>query len=412
MRSVIRLFTAAGLAGACIALPTTTAAAQKADAQTEPKRQYTKEFATALAPFVKALEAKDYAAASAAVEAARVKAKTPDEIYTVNQVALQIATAQSNPAAQYAAIEAMLASGGATATDKSVFNVFLSRRAYDEKRDDDALRYARAAKAAGSIDPVVDQIIVASAARQGDYATAIAGGQGQIDAMKAAGQVPEESAYRQLVGLAQRSKDTALEHQMYQQWIAAYPSTENWRAVLMNSMAGRKLGEPVQLDFFRLMRATNALSSADEWRSYAELASSQNLNGEVVAAVDAGSQAGVLESGGVREVYDRSKAKIAEDRASLINEARTASSKTTAKPVAAAADALMGYGEYAQAVDLYRIALTKPGVETDEVTLRMGIAQALSGDNAGAKTTFGRVGGDRQVLADYWTLWLDSRAGA
>lgn len=412
MRSVTRLLTtAAGLAIAFAAVPASVLAQQKSDAPAEPKRKFSKEFATALAPYEKALAAQDYATASAAVEAARPKAKSPDEVYTLNQVALLIATRQSDTAAQSRAVEGMLASGAATAKDNATLNVFLAGRAYNEKRDADALRYARAAKAAGSADASIDQILAASAVRQGDFAGAISNTQASIAAAKAAGQTPDEGTYRQLVGYAQQSKDVALQDKFSQQWIAAYPTPANWRTVLMNSMANRNFGEPVQLDYFRLLRATNALSTPDDWRGYAKLASYLNLNGEVLAAVGAGTSAGVLNNQSVQEIYAKSKSKQAEDRASLVTEAKTASSKPQAKPVAAAADALVGYGDYARAIDLYRIALTKPGVNTDEVTLRMGIAQALAGQSAEAKASFAKVQGERQVLATYWTLWVDRPTG-
>ncbi len=415
MRSVTRLLTtAAGLAVAfaVAAVPAIAKPAQKADASAAPKRQFSKEFATTLAPYEKALAAQDYATASAAVEAARPKAKSPDEVYTVNQIALLIATRQGDTAAQSRAVEAMLSSGAATAMDMAKLNVFLAGRAYNDKRDADALRFANAAKAAGSTDPAIDQILASSAVRQGDFAGAIASTEARIAAMKAAGQAPDEATYRQLVGYAQQGKDVALQDRYSQQWVSAYPTPANWRVVLMNSMAGRKLEDSVQLDYFRLMRATNALSSSDDWRGYAELASFLNLNGEVLAAVNAGTSAGVLNNQSVQEIYARSKSKQSEDRASLVSEAKTAAAKTQAKPVAAAADALVGYGDYAKAVDLYRIALTKPGVNTDEVTMRMGIAQALAGRFADAKASFAKVQGERQVLATYWTLWVDRQMGA
>ena len=408
MQFITRLLTtAACLAVTAAAVPAIAKPAQKADASAEPKRQFSKEFATSLAPYEKALAAGDYATASAAVEATRPKAKTPDEVYTLNQVALLIATRQGDTSAQARAAEGMLSSGAATATDNAKLNVFLAARAYNEKRDAEALRYATAAKAAGATDPSIEQILTSSAARQGDFTGAIASAEAQIAAMKAAGQTPEEDSYRQLVGFAQQSKDVALQERYSQLWVAAYPTSKTWRTVLMNSISLHQFGEGVQLDYFRLLRATNSLSTAEDWRGYAELGSALNLNGEVLSAANAGTGVGVLNNQAMQEIYARSKSKQAADRASLITEAKTASAKTSAKPVANAGDALVGYGDYAQAVDLYKIALTKSGVDTDEVTMRLGIAQALGGQLAEAKTSFAKVQGERQPLAGYWMVWVD-----
>ena len=74
------------------------------------------------------------------------------------------------------------------------------------------------------------------------------------------------------------------------------------------------------------------------------------------------------------------------------------------------ADAYLGYGDYAKAASLYRLALQKggSGVDADTAQLRLGIALAMSGDKAGARTAFAAVKGRRADLASFWTLYLDT----
>ena len=81
------------------------------------------------------------------------------------------------------------------------------------------------------------------------------------------------------------------------------------------------------------------------------------------------------------------------------------------KLAAVTGEAYYGQGNYAKAVELYRAALQKGGVNADEVNTRLGIALAAQGNKAEAKAAFANVkGAPRADLAAFWTAWLDSQA--
>jgi hypothetical protein len=61
---------------------------------------------------------------------------------------------------------------------------------------------------------------------------------------------------------------------------------------------------------------------------------------------------------------------------------------------------------YPQALDLYKVALTK-GADAGTVNLHTGWALASSGDAAGAKAAFQQVTGARKPIADLWIAHLD-----
>ena len=379
-----------------------------------PKLDLSKPFRTAIAPSQEALAAKDYAAANAAVAAARPLAKNTDERYILDRVALDIAIAQGDKAAQNQAMTAVLASGGAPAREQAIFNASLAADAYNAKDFAAASRYAQAAKAAGSTDPNLDLINAQVLAGQENYPAAIQSFQALIAADKAAGRTPPESYYNRVAQYAYKAGDKAVLNTALADWVRAYPSSKTWHDVVLTSLAAGDFAgdQEAQLDHYRLLRAANALTSADDWRSYVELASYANLNGEVVSVVDAGTAAGTLNAADVQEAYSRAKSKVQADRASLVGEAKAAPAKAQAKPVTAVADALAGYGDYAAAIPLYQAALTKSGVDANLVNTRLGIAQLMEGDRAAAKATFDKVTGSRQALANYWSLWADQRAGA
>src|SRR3546814_5685096 len=70
---------------------------------------------------------------------------------------------------------------------------------------------------------------------------------------------------------------------------------------------------------------------------------------------------------------------------------------------------MVGYGRYADAIPLYKAALAAGG-DKDLWTYRLGVAQAQSGDAAGAKASFAQVTGPRKRLADLWTVKIDTRS--
>ena len=74
------------------------------------------------------------------------------------------------------------------------------------------------------------------------------------------------------------------------------------------------------------------------------------------------------------------------------------------------ADAYYGYGDYAQAADLYRAALGKAGADKDLVYLRLGMALARSGDKAGATAALNAAGGAQAEVAKLWLTYLSTKA--
>ena len=62
---------------------------------------------------------------------------------------------------------------------------------------------------------------------------------------------------------------------------------------------------------------------------------------------------------------------------------------------------------------MYRQALSKGGVDKDEVNTHLGIALARSGDKAGAQTAFAAVTTEpRAGIASLWTTWLQAGTSA
>jgi hypothetical protein len=70
-------------------------------------------------------------------------------------------------------------------------------------------------------------------------------------------------------------------------------------------------------------------------------------------------------------------------------------------------DRYYGMGNYAKAIELYRMAMGKPGVDPAIANLHLGMALARSGDKAGATTALNAVTGPRADVAKYWLIYIN-----
>jgi hypothetical protein len=131
--------------------------------------------------------------------------------------------------------------------------------------------------------------------------------------------------------------------------------------------------------------------------------------GEAQAVLNAGVASGQVNASGknATEIKGIVAQKVPADKASLPAGEKSARAAATGKFALNTADAYLGYGEWAKAADLYKVALQKGGVDANVVNVRLGMALAKSGDAAGAKAAFAQVTGPRKSLADLWTVYVD-----
>ncbi|GGI72620.1 hypothetical protein GCM10007973_07030 [Polymorphobacter multimanifer] len=246
--------------------------------------------------------------------------------------------------------------------------------------------------------------------RVGDRAKAIAALKNAISIKKAAGEPVEESWYRRRVQIAVDSKNEGEQLGAFLDWVKAFPSPTNWRdAVLLTRDNFGKIDDQTLLDFGRFQAASKSLVGERDFVEYADTALGRGFPGEAKAAVDMGIAAKMLDPGKplIKEIKGNADSKAAADRASLPGLERE--SKGNPKLALATADAYYGYGEFAKAAELYKMAAGASGVDVPTVNLRLGAAQAMAGDKAAAAETLkGVTGGARGALAQYWLAFIEA----
>ena len=391
------------------AAPVAALAQKPAPAAAAPAPKISKEARPALAAAQAAIKKGDFATASAKLAEADGLAQSNDDRFMIGSLRLDLGKAQNDVNIQGQGIEAVLASGLLPAGNLVQFNLAAGQIAYNAKDMAKADKYLTAAIAAGASDANVYALLMEAKIDQnkpGEAVTVLE----QAAAAKPGGVAVPDDWYSRAFGVAYQAKDGPAVERAGRARVIAYPSATHWRDALIGYRDTNAIDTQYVIDLMRLLRAASALKGQGDYLSYVEN-TYQKLPGEAAAVLAEGIKSGdiVLATNmTAREFNDVVKTKIAGDRASLPAGAAQAKGASGTGPIAlATADAYFGYADYAPAIELYKVALTKGGVDTNVVNSRLGAALALSGQGDAAKQVFASITGPRAALAKYWIVWID-----
>ena len=97
----------------------------------------------------------------------------------------------------------------------------------------------------------------------------------------------------------------------------------------------------------------------------------------------------------------------------MVSDEKRAPAAADGRLAANTGSAYLAYGDYAKAIDLFRLAQKKGGIDADVVNTRLGIALSRSGQKDDARAAFQAVtGAARKDVAQFWLLWLDQAPAA
>lgn len=411
MTRIFARASAAVLAAMLLAAAPEAALAQKAKA---PTYKFSKPVAALVSEAQKLQLANDHAGALVLLKQAdALPEKNQDDVYIINMLTLNSAiTLKDNPLIEKS-LEGAIASGRLPAEDEQKFRRNLGAMAL--QRNDYAKATAEFEKLIAQ-NPSDAQLMVEVAElqrRQKQNAKAIATMQQAIAVQEKSGQKADESWYRRALAIAYDSKLPSETVATSEALVRAYPNGTNWRDVLIIFRDTGKWDDQGNLDILRLMRANSALSGERDYAEYAETASIRGLPGESKAVLDEGIQKGALQAGKpvVKELTAAVAPKIAADKASLPGLEKESKAAGTGRAAMGTADAYLGYGNWAKAAELYKMALAKGGVDAATVNTRLGFALGMAGDKAGAEAAFKAVTGvPRDQLSKYYQIWLAQKS--
>jgi tetratricopeptide (TPR) repeat protein len=380
--------------------PSAQAAQQQSAA---PAIKVSKQASAAIGALQDAVNKKDAASIPAKLAAAQAVAQTKEDRYLIARLQLQAAATANDSNAMEAAIAAVAASGFLPAPALGDLYAALGVTYYQNKE------YARAAaagqKALGLNPQNKDArlVIAEGLLGAGQKAEAAAAFQRLIQEQSAAGKKADEALYKRAVAAAYEARSPAA-IDLAQQWVAAYPTPSSWSdaiAIYRNYNLG---DEEATHDLLRLKQTLGTLTN-DEFAALAEAATNQLIFGEAQAVLDAGIAAKKIDPASAtgRDLVGVLKVKAKPTAADLAEAMKIAAN---AKALMRIGDNYAALGDYAHAVEAYKLAMAKPDGDAALANLHIGMALARSGDKAGATAALNAVTGPRAGIAKYWLTYL------
>jgi tetratricopeptide (TPR) repeat protein len=346
-------------------------------------------------------------------QADAVPNKNADDLYIVNMLTLNSAINLKDNALIEKSLEGAVASGKLTPDDEVKFRRNIGAMALQRQ---DYTKAAAEFEKLVAMNPNDAQLLVEIAElqrRQKQNDKSIATMQQAIAVQEKSGTKADESWYRRALAIAYDSKLPAQTTATSEALLKAYPNPTNWRDVLIIYRDAQKMDDQANLDVLRLIRANSALTGERDYAEYAETASIRGLPGEAKAVLDEGVAKGALKTTTpfVKELLASVNPKIAPDKAALPGLEKESKAAANGRSALATADAHLGYGNWAKAAELYKVALAKGSVDANTVNTRLGFALGKAGDKAGAEAALKAVSGEpRGQLARYYQIWLGNQA--
>jgi tetratricopeptide (TPR) repeat protein len=401
--------TALALVAAFAAVPASAqdkqpAPAQQAAPQIKPSGKALK----ALADLQATVNKKDYANVPAKIAAAEAVASTKEDRYLIGKLQLDAAVGTNDKAGIAAAVDKIAASGELDSAKVASLYVGVGGSFYNDKQYPQA---SAAYQKALSLDPrnaEATKMVGESLFAAGQKAEAAAAFQRALQASAAAGQKPDEALLKRAVAVAYDAQSpTAVD--LARQWAGAYPSASSWSDAIA---IYRNLNHPDTegtLDLLRLKQTAGALKDSLEYGTYIRAAADQNNYNEAQAVYDAGVAAKVINPAdpNFKDITTALKVKAKATAADLEAASKVA---TTGSALIHIGDRYASMGNNAKAVELYKMALAKPGTDASIANLHIGMALAKSGDKAGATAALNAVAGPRAEVAKFWLAYLNSKA--
>ncbi len=370
-----------------------------------------KEFSPALKKLTEAAKAKDMAALEAALAEGQASATSPDDKYLVSFYELQLGIGKSDKAIQGKALDGMLESGLTPPESLAAYNFFSGNFAYGDKDYAKAVKRLEAAKAAGSTEQGLPVLLMDSYLKLNQVDQGLAVAKEAIAAARAAGRVPSEELYVRPAGALQAAKRNGELLDMLAMRLEDYPQPVIWRNTLFILLQQEASDKVMNLDTFRLMRATKSMTQRPEYLEYAALATEAGYPSEAVAVIKEGQAANVIQTSDERfnTILESQEPRAKADAVALKADAAKPATAANPKLARQTADGLVGIGDYATAISLYE----KAAAGGDPLAqYRLGVAQALAGQKDAAIASFAKVQGDRARLAKLWTIHLSATAPA
>jgi hypothetical protein len=338
---------------------------------------------------------KDYPTALTAIDQAKaVSDRTPYDNLMIARFAMAVHIGMGDYTAADVDAEAAADTDPAVVpdADKSVIYKPAMQLALNAKHYDKAAKYA---KLLGDTTPPPDAATQATMAQAmylgGDYAGATALAQKNLDAAKAAGRTPARNDLDIIMSSQVKQKDEAGAENTLEMLVQYYNMPEDWGQILGVTLGTKGMSETDYIYVGRLMLVSGAKFSATDAQVIGSTANKSALYGDAEAMAKVGGPA--------------PDAREAADKKSIQSQIALGA-KQGAEYNVKTAEALYGYGMYADAEKMARDAKTKGATkEPNEADMVIGMSLAAQGKYAEAATVFNGITATNPAKARVVRLW-------
>jgi len=377
-----------------------------------------KEFRVPAVAAQTAIEAKDFTTAATQLAAADAIAKNDDERYIAATLRFKMIAGQpqtpATTALLAAPIDSLLANPRSPKADMARYHYIRGDIFYNLQQYPQALQHYTQARDGGLKDDELDYQIVRTNMESGNVAAGAKALDALVSAQIAAGKKPAENWYRYAISRLYKANDIAGTEAWTARWLAAYGTKANWHdAIYTFGFQGpgiKRITDRDRVDLYRLMSATHSLAGQRDYIDYAQASIQIGLPTEGKSVIEEGRTSSVVPASNktANDLLAQANADIAGDKSFAAQE-KAATAAPKGDIASQTGDAYLGARNYAKAIAMYDLALTKGVANADIVHLHRGIAFAMSGDKDKARADFTTITAVPQIeIAKLWIVWLDS----
>ena len=256
----------------------------------------------------KLMQAKNFKSALASIDAAeKVGGLTPYESFVVSQMRGAASAGAGDSAGAAAAFEKVLAAKRLPPEEQlriteAVAGTYLRAKNYPK-----AIEWIQAYRDGGGTKPETLGFLPQAYYLSGDFKRCAQESAAQIVAAEKAGRTPSEDQLKILASSLVKQNDMAGYTQALEKMVRYYPKPDYWTDLIQRTATKPGFSRNLDLDMYRLLRATGNLNQTKDYMEMAQLAVQSGLPGEAKAIVDEVYAKGLLGTGPEAERHNRLK---------------------------------------------------------------------------------------------------------
>ncbi|MGC4027837.1 MAG: hypothetical protein QM696_03030 [Steroidobacteraceae bacterium] len=347
-----------------------------------------------------------------AQEALALPKATAYDKYVANQM-LAFAYANKRDTANLSkAMEAQLASGFVTGTEKNNILKNLASVAYQDKNYAKAVDMGRQLISAGGGDAETYTLVAQSYYLQNKYGDAAKFLGDYVANQERNGQQPKEQSLQLISDSYLKLGNNAASTATLEKLVRYYPKPIYWNNLLYSMMRADGITDKHTLHIYRLMYDTGTLKQGSDYTEMAQIAMDQGTPGEAVSVLEAGMAANVFDDKTSKDrnqrLLDAAKKAAATDKASLPKFEAEAKAAANGEADIALGRGYLSYGMNAQAEEALARGIGKGGLKNPaDAQILLGVAQLRQKENANAVKSFNAVktaDANLERIAKLWAL--------